>query len=95
MSFALNVCNWGECSGVELWAMNLRQSYFVAQGDKMWSPWWETSLKDCSFSTYAKFSEKVTFSTQVFSCKIFKIFKNTYFEEHLRTAASTLYMFSK
>ena len=28
--------------------------------------------------------------TQVFSCEICKIFKNTYFEEHLRTAASVL-----
>ena len=26
--------------------------------------------------------------TQVFSCEYCKIFKNTYFEEHLRTAAS-------
>ena len=25
--------------------------------------------------------------TQVFSCKYFEIFKNTYFEKHLRTAA--------
>ena len=28
--------------------------------------------------------------TQVFSCEYCKIFKNTYFEEHLRTAASVL-----
>ena len=28
--------------------------------------------------------------TQVFSCEYSKIFKNTYFEEHLRTAASVL-----
>ena len=27
--------------------------------------------------------------TQVFSCKIGEIFENTYFEEHLRTTAST------
>ena len=26
--------------------------------------------------------------TQVFSCKICEIFKNTYFEEHLQTTAS-------
>ena len=26
--------------------------------------------------------------TQAFSCEIFKIFKNTYFEEHLRAAVS-------
>ena len=26
--------NWCECSGDELWAMNLRQSNFVVQGDK-------------------------------------------------------------
>ena len=29
-----------------------------------------------------------TFSTQVFSCEICKILKNTYFEEHLRMATS-------
>ena len=34
MSLALNVGNWWECSGNELWAMNLRRSNFVAQGDK-------------------------------------------------------------
>ena len=28
--------------------------------------------------------------TQVFSCKDCKIFKNTYFEKHLRTVASTV-----
>ena len=28
--------------------------------------------------------------TQVFSCKDCKIFKNTYFEKYLRTAASTV-----
>ena len=28
--------------------------------------------------------------TQVLSCKYYEIFKNTYFEEHLRTAASVL-----
>ena len=31
MSLALNVDNWWECSGDELWAMNLRRSNFVAQ----------------------------------------------------------------
>ena len=31
---------------------------------------------------------------KVFSCEIFEIFQNTYFEEHLRTAASECY-FSK
>ena len=28
--------------------------------------------------------------TQVFSCEYFEIFKNTYFEEHLRTTALVL-----
>ena len=28
-------------------------------------------------------------SIRVFSCEIFEIFKNTYFEEHLQTTAST------
>ena len=32
---------------------------------------------------------------QVFSCGIFDIFKNTYFEEHLRMTASTLPMIYK
>ena len=32
--------------------------------------------------------KKETPTTQVFSCKICEIFKNTYFEEHLRMAAS-------
>ena len=31
MSLALNVGNWWECSGVELWAMNLRRLNFVDQ----------------------------------------------------------------
>ena len=34
MSLALNEGNWWECSGDELWPMNLRRSNFVAQGDK-------------------------------------------------------------
>ena len=34
MSLALNEGNWWKCSGDELWTMNLRQSNFVAQGDK-------------------------------------------------------------
>ena len=31
MSFALNARKWWECSGDELWAMNLRRRNFVAQ----------------------------------------------------------------
>ena len=34
MRLALNVCKWWECSGDELWAINLRRSNFVAQGDE-------------------------------------------------------------
>ena len=34
VSLAPNVGKWWECSGDELWAMNLRRSNFVAQGDK-------------------------------------------------------------
>ena len=34
MILALNVHNWWECSGDELWAMNLRQSNFDAQDNK-------------------------------------------------------------
>ena len=35
MSLALNVGNRWECSDDKLWAMNLRRSNFVAQGDKL------------------------------------------------------------
>ena len=35
MSLALNEGNWWECSGDGLWAMNLRRSNFVAQGDNV------------------------------------------------------------
>ena len=34
MSLTLNVGNWWECSGDEIYAMNLRQSCLVAQGDE-------------------------------------------------------------
>ena len=34
MGSALDAHNWWECSGDELWAMNLRRSNFVAQVDK-------------------------------------------------------------
>ena len=34
MKLPLNVRNWWECSGDELWAKNLSRSNFVAQGDK-------------------------------------------------------------
>ena len=34
MSLVLTVGNWWECSGDELWEMSLRQSNFVADGDK-------------------------------------------------------------
>ena len=34
MSFALNKRNWWEYFGNELWAINLRRSNFVAQGNK-------------------------------------------------------------
>ena len=30
----MNVHNWWECSGEELWVMNLRWSNFLAHGDK-------------------------------------------------------------
>ena len=34
MSLALNARQWWECSGDELWAINLRRPNFVAQDDK-------------------------------------------------------------
>ena len=44
-------------------------------------------LKDCNFT-------KETL-TQVFSCEYGKIWKNTYFKEHLRTAASVTTSFDQ
>ena len=48
-------------------------------------------------SSHPKFSVKKVFlresntgPTQVFSCEIFEIFKNSYFEEHPRSTASKL-----
>ena len=34
-------------------------------------------------------------TTQVFSCEICEIFKNTYFKEHLQMTASVKYLFKK
>ena len=34
MSLELNARQWWECSGDELWAMNLRRPNFVAQDDE-------------------------------------------------------------
>ena len=39
------------------------------------------------YSQYSQEKNYVGVSTQVFSCEYRKMFKNTYFEEHLRTAA--------
>ena len=44
-------------------------------------------LKGCNFN-------KKETQAQVFSCEFCKIFKNTYFKEHLRTAASKFTTFS-
>ena len=38
MSLALNVGNWWESGGDELWATNPRPSNFVTQGDKFDHP---------------------------------------------------------
>ena len=43
------------------------------------------SIQACNFI-------KTRLQTQVFSCEICEIFKNTYFEEHLRTAASVNFL---
>ena len=37
---SLNVHNWWECSGDKFWAMNLRQSNFVTQGDECYDHGW-------------------------------------------------------
>ena len=39
-------------------------------------------------NTYVGVSHQKETPPQVFTCKIYEIFKNTYFEEHLRTTAS-------
>ena len=39
-------------------------------------------------NTCGVFFQQKEVATQVFSCEYCKIFKKTYFEEHLRTAAS-------
>ena len=36
-----------------------------------------------------------TYSNYVFSCEYGELFKNTYFEEHLRTAASVIHELHK
>ena len=41
-------------------------------------------------NTCAGVSSSKETATQVFSCEIYKIFKNMYFEEHMRTTASIL-----
>ena len=56
------------------------------------------SAKKCVLKNFAIFTGKQLFKdlqfyeketlTQVFFCEYCKIFKNTYFEEHLRTVAS-------
>ena len=45
---------------------------------------------DCSnyIETSQYFAIKRPATSQVFSCEMCEIFKNTYFEEHLRTTAS-------
>ena len=43
----------------------------------------------------ANLSKQKETPTQVFFCKICEIFKNTYFEEHLRTTASKLLFWEK
>ena len=41
-----------------------------------------------SYEFWRNFKDKKEIPTQLFSCEICKIFKNTYFEEHPQTAAS-------
>ena len=45
-------------------------------------------LQGCSFI-------KKETPTQVFSCEYLEIFKNTSFEEHLRTTASELFVYKR
>ena len=55
-------------------------------------------MKNGAFKNFLDFTKKPVLEslfnkvagtpTQVFSCEICEIFKNTYFEEHMRTTAS-------
>ena len=44
-----------------------------------------------NFANFFKFQFKKETKTLVFSCEIYEIFKNTNFEEHLRTTVSFLH----
>ena len=47
-------------------------------------------ISQISQENTGNFSEKET-PTQLFSCEICEIFKNTYFEEHIRRATSNFF----
>ena len=47
--------------------------------------YWVILYRDCTSNLFKKETP-----TQVFSCEIYESFKNTYFEDHLRTAVSRL-----
>ena len=60
----------------------------------------KVALDTCIGLSFQKIAGSVTYSkqtpTQVFSCEYFEIFKNTYFEEHLRkTAFVSVILFKK
>ena len=59
MSLALNVRNWRELSGNNLWAMNLRRLNFFAQGHK---------CDRCGENQAKLFSQKAPFS--IFNCAL-------------------------
>ena len=78
MSLALNIGNWWECSGDEVWMINLRQSNFVAQGNK---------CKSCSgnqvlFANFGSFLTKyVSVYSQKIARKTLKIFILVHFQK--------------
>ena len=52
----------------------------------------KTTVLESFFNKLEDLYSKVT-PKQVFSCEIWEIFKNAYFEEHLRTPASKWFCF--
>ena len=47
-------------------------------------------LNICQYSQEDAFSGALLILTQMFSCEYYEVFKNVYFEEYLRAAASAL-----
>ena len=79
-------CKWGK-------GMIFDMSQFLwetATRGVLWEKQFSQVFQHLCWSLFLiKFCIKRETPTQVFSCKYCEIFENTYFEKHLRTAAST------